>query len=279
MPVLFGAAADDDLSGRSTAVHTTVLTMMWVVWLIALIAMLVPTTVSLTTVRGVLPLPMAFGIFLVFIGPSSGGTWAVLIVALAASLTALGIGFSAPIGRLFAQGSAYGDESRFPLRPPGPMLAGPILVVWALTTGTPIAAVLLLAARQWVAGALVLLIAIPLSAGSWRGLHALSRRWLVFVPAGLVVHDPLVLADNMLARRSTIASFGPALADTTAEDLTARALGLALEISFRAEVTVALAGRRGAPGGTVKHVQAVLVAPSRPGDALAEARRRRLLPD
>ena len=37
-----------------------------------------------------------------------------------------------------------------------------------------------------------------------RRWHQLSRRWLVFVPAGLVVHDPVVLAETLMVPRRQI---------------------------------------------------------------------------
>ena len=62
--------------------------------------------------------------------------------------------------------------------------------------------------------------------------HRLALRWFVFVPAGVVVRDPLVLTDTAMFRRPDVQSLGLALADTTAADLTARALGPAVEVDL-----------------------------------------------
>jgi hypothetical protein len=134
---------------------------------------------------------------------------------------------------------------------------------------------LLLAARLWVPGAVVLVVG-PLAA-RWgvRVLHGLARRWLVFVPTGVVVHDPLTLVDPILLRRGVVTSFGPAPADTDAVDLTAGASGLALEARLSEPVSLLPVAPRRTPT-ELKGVTRILVTPSRPGRVVAEARRRRL---
>jgi len=94
----------------------------------------------------------------------------------------------------------------------------------------------------------------------------------VFVPAGLVVHDALALADPVLLRRQTIATVTLAEAGTEAYDLTSRALGLALEVRLTEPSLLQLGGRA---GGAV-HALSLLVAPTRPGAVLREAAARRL---
>jgi hypothetical protein len=126
----------------------------------------------------------------------------------------------------------------------------------------------------------VLVVGWVIAAIGLRALHGLARRWLVFVPAGVVVVDPLSLTDALLVQRQRVASLGPALADTSALDLTAGALGLALEVRLSApETIVPAANRLKGRGQTITPVEvdAVLVAPTRPGWVLDEARQRRLL--
>jgi hypothetical protein len=173
-------------------------------------------------------------------------------------------------------GSSYGVERRMPLRVPGPLLAGPLVVVWGAAATGVAAGPLLLAAGQWIAGAAALAVGLPVAAVAFRSLHTLARRWLVFVPNGVVVHDPLALAEPVLLRRAEVRSFGPAPADTAALDLTRGALGLALEVTLAPPVSVVLAGggRQGVREATI--AAALLVAPTRPGAVLTEARRRRL---
>jgi hypothetical protein len=109
-----------------------------------------------------------------------------------------------------------------------------------------------------------------------RRCHRLSRRFLVFVPSGVVVHDHMVLTDTCMFRRSDVAGLSLAMAETEAADITGKALGNAVEISLHDFDTVVLAATPRKPGGTALHVRALLVSPSRPGAVLAEAGRRKL---
>jgi hypothetical protein len=108
-----------------------------------------------------------------------------------------------------------------------------------------------------------------------RSLHGLSRRWLVFVPAGVVVHDDLALADAMLFQRRGVTGLRPAPADTDALDLTRGALGLVLELALGEPVTVNVT-TPGTPVGKATTCTAMLLTPTRPGAVLSEARSRRI---
>jgi hypothetical protein len=237
-----------------------------------LVATLVPTTVSLTGLRVAAPAAVVAALAAVV---SEGGS-AATVVGLAGALVAALAVFWPGTGEAFVAGSSYGDERRMPLRVPGPLLAGPLVLVWVAAAAGVAAGPLLLAAGQWIAGVAVLAVGFPVAAAAIRSLHTLARRWLVFVPNGVVVHDPLALAEPVLVRRADVRSFGLAPADTAALDLTRGALGLALEVTLAPPVSVVLAGRgrRGVSEATT--AAALLVAPTRPGAALAEARRRRL---
>ena len=132
---------------------------------------------------------------------------------------------------------------------------------------------LLLAHRRWTAGAVITAVGLPVAALAAHTLFRLARRWLVFVPNGLVVHDHLAVAEPLPLGRRSIASIGPALAGTTAADLTAQAFGMALEMRL------AGAGGRPAwsPAGTAARrarSPALLMSPSRPAAVLATAERR-----
>jgi hypothetical protein len=243
---------------------------LWVGWILVLTSSLVPTTVSLTVLR--LASPGAVVAAVAAAARHAGDLAAV--VAIVVSIMAVGIAFSAEFGGLFVQGSAYGDESRFPLRPPGPLVVAPLPLGWALTFATVVAGPLMLAARLWLIGALVTVVGAALAWLFGRRCHRLSRRFLVLVPAGIVVHDHLVLSDTSMFRKSDIANVGLALDTTEAADLTGKALGNAVEITLKDFDTIVLAGTPKKPGGTALHVRAVLVSPSRPGRVLTEAARR-----
>ena len=120
-----------------------------------------------------------------------------------------------------------------------------------------------------------------LAALGLRILHGLAQRWLVFVPAGVVVVDRTTLTDSFLVQRQRVDSIGPAPVDTTAVDLTAGAIGLALELRLtQPDLIIPAPPRRlGTSQVTIDpvEVESVLVAPTRPGWVLQEAKRRRLL--
>ena len=243
---------------------------LWIGWIVVLTASLVPTTVSLTTLRLLVPGTLVAAVASMFRHASA----IAITGAVAASVIALVLAFSAEFGGVFVQGSAYGDETRFPLRPPGPLLLGPLPIGWALTFTSLVAGPLCLAARSWIIGGILSVVGIALAVLFGRRCHRLTRRFLVLVPAGLVVHDHLVLSDTSMFRKSDVASVGMARAATEAADLTGKALGNAIEVTLKDFDTVVLAGTPKKPGGTALHIRAVLVSPSRPGRVLTEATRR-----
>src|SRR5690606_26270432 len=171
--------------------------------------------------------------------------------------------------------SAYGDERRLALRVPAALVAGPIPLACAGVVGPVVAGPLLLPAEQWVAGVVVVAAGIPAAAVGVRALHRLARRWVVLVPAALVLHDLHTMVDPVLFPRARIARLGPAPAEGHhALDLTGGALGLALELELTEPLDVAPRRR----DRTVKLVpaRAVLFTPTRPGPLLREARSRRI---
>jgi hypothetical protein len=243
---------------------------LWSGWIVVLTASLVPTTVSLTVVRLVAPC----AVIAAFVSATRHASSFAIVSAVVVAIVAVSLAYSAEFGEVFVQGSAYGDETRFPLRPPGPLVVGPLPLGWALVAAAIVGGPLLLAARSYVLGAVLTAVGVALAWIFGRRCHRLARRFLVLVPAGIVVHDHLVLSDTAMFRKSDVASVGLALDKTEAADLTGKALGNAVEITLKDFDTVVLAGRPKKPGGTALHVRAVLVSPSRPGRMLTEAARR-----
>jgi hypothetical protein len=97
----------------------------------------------------------------------------------------------------------------------------------------------------------------------------------VLVPAGLVLHDPVVLGETLMIRRSDVARVGLAPAGTEAADLTGPATGHAIEVGTTVAVTALLAPTRQQPRGRAIHLTAFLASPTRPGRTLHAARERR----
>ena len=195
-------------------------------------------------------------------------------MALGATLVAALAAFWPVTGEVFVDGSAYGDERRLPLRVPGPLVAGPLELVWALVVAGVATGPLLLAARQWVLGAV--------AAGRGRGGRVVGAacaprpvaalgRVRAGGPGGARPAGP----GRPRARPAGgPAVAGPAPADSDALDLTRGAFGLALELRFADPVSLLVVRGRGESDAVT--AEAVLVTPTRPGALLTEARARRL---
>ena len=271
LALLTGPALGDALADTSRPVQLVASVGAWALWLGVLVATLVPTTVSLTALRIAAP-SAAVAAFAALV---DAGASATTIVGLAAALAAALAALAPETAEAFVDGSSYGDERRMPLKVPIALLAGPAELAWVAVVAGLCAGPLLLGARQWVAGGVALAVGLPAAWWGVRVLHVLSRRWLVFVPTGVVVHDQLTLVDPILLRRGVVRSVGPAPADSGALDLTGGAAGLALEVRLNETVTLLPVAKRRSPA-ELEEVTAMLVTPSRPGRVVDESRRRRL---
>jgi hypothetical protein len=266
LPAFAGA-----LDGRSGAVQLVAAVGLWAGWVVVLGATLLPSPPSLTVVRLVTPGAAAAGVVAALTGASAVAATAAIGLGVLAAIVA----GTAEVGGVFVQAGAYGDESRFLLRPPGALIAGPLELAWVVLAAAAGAGPLLLAARAWLPGVVVTAAAIALAVVLGPRFHRLALRWFVFVPAGVVVRDPLVLTDTAMFRRADVRALALALAGTAAADLTARALGPAVEVDLAGTGTITLGG----PFGDEREsrsvaIDAFLISPSRPGQVLAEAERR-----
>lgn len=236
------------------------------VWLAGVAAMASPGVTSLTATRVVVPLAVPIAGLTAVTGADAVSAATFAATAVAATAVAL----SADLGRSFVQASAYGDESRFPLRAPvGLGIAGS--VAWIVWAAMLISGPVLLVAGPWFIGAPLTALALVATIGLARRWQLLARRWLVLVPAGLVVHDPVVLGETIMLRTAQIAGVGLAPADTEALDLSGPAAGHAIEVRCLEMVTALLPPDRERPTGKAVHVRSFLVAPTRPGRFLDDA--------
>lgn len=279
LPVAAGPALGDALDGRSGPVQLVASVALWSAWAAVLVASLVPSTVSLTVLRVLAP---AAGVATVWAVAVAVGTDADLgeidladVAGLIVSAAVAVVAMAPSIGDTFVDGSSYGPERRFTLRVPAPVLLGPLELTWAVLVAGTVTGPFLLAAEQWVAGAAAVVVGLPLAFWATRSLHALSRRWLVFVPGGLVIHDPLTVTESVLVPKTMIAHLGPAPADTDAYDLTQRAPGLALQVDLTQPLPVSLYRPRADRPETAT-VERLLFTPTRPAHVLDAAEERRL---
>ena len=269
LPFTAGPALAGALDGASGPVRLVASAGLWLGWAVGMVAAFVPHPLALTAIRVVAPAAVVTAVV-----PAVAGHPSALAVAWAT--VACAWAFAPVFGASCVNGPAYPNERRFLLRPPGALLAGPVPLAWTLAVLGIAAGPLLLAARRWILGALLLVVGWPVALLLLKSLHNLSRRWVVFVPAGLVLHDPMVLFDPVLFRRQDVAALRSADGRNPAYlDLSQRAPGLGLEMDLAqpAVVTLLRPGRR---EGDPVEASRIRFTPTRPGAVLEEARRRRL---
>lgn len=267
-PVTLGPALADgfhDLDG-----HTFLSASAWVLWGLGLLATLVPRPVTLTAIRIGGPAAAALSVWTA----TTVDDTALVAVALGGAFVLGVLSHWPAVADTYVDGSSYGDEKRFLLRAPGPVVLALGPLAWALTVAGVVVGPLLLASGDSAVGSAACVAGLPIAAASARALHHLHRRWIVLVPAGFVLHDHLALADPTLLPRDALTSVGPASADTDAHDLTQAARGMALEVRCREPHDLRPASRDGSAEVVV--TEAILCAPARPDAVLAEAKRRRL---
>jgi hypothetical protein len=267
-----GAAIGEALSEHSRAVQVTGTAVAWAGWGLAAIALAVPGVATLTLARATVPasLVVAGVVIIDRADPATG------IALLAPAFAASALVATAEFGRVYIQASAYGAEARFGLRPPIGYLVA-CVATWLPTTIAAVLALPAVAGRAWLIGAVCVMVAAFGVALLPRRWHQLSRRWLVLVPAGIVVHDPVVLADTLMLPRRTVAAAaldGLGARARSAADLTGPTPGLAVEILLTEPTTAVLAPTPARRDGTTIHLSALVVSPTRPGSvvkALARA--------
>ncbi len=266
---LLGDLIHPSLRPADDAAQTTVIVAMWLAYAVVLAALLLPGPRALTVAR---------------IGMPAGGLEAALaaadpndsvaVVALFAGLVGTIVVLQPLYAEAHVDAASYGDERRFLLRPPGPVMIALIVPMWAVAVAGVAAGPLLLADRGWPAGIMAAAVGLPVAAFAAHALFRLSRRWLVFVPNGLVVHDHLAVTEPLPLSRRTVDSIGPARTSTGAADLTAQAFGMALELRLTEPVKVGV--MTGRNRSEERSLTALLMSPSRPAAVLATAERRGL---
>jgi hypothetical protein len=207
LPVSAGDALADWMHSWSDGTRLVAAALVWILWAVVLSALLVPRPMASTLAR--LGTPLAV-VVVVLVAGSGDATTAAWVLALVVTVAACALSVRGDFARVCAQGAAYGDEERFPLKVP-PALAFVIVPIAIVLVGAGIATgPMLLGARQWVAGAVAVAVGWPLAFLLARLVHQLSRRWVVLVPAGIVIADPLTLTDPVLFVRERVTGLGPA---------------------------------------------------------------------
>jgi len=272
LPLTTGGAFDDATRSWSTAPARVADVILWAVWAAGLFALFAPRPWGLTLLRIVAPC----GVACAALSITSTSTASALL-AIAGALAAAILALSAPVASAAANALAYGDEQRFVLHTPLPLLLGPIPIAVALAGLGFSAGPLLLAAGRGVAGAVAVVVGIPAALLLVRLLHPLSCRWLVLVPAGIAVADPLTLTEPVLVRRDRIAR----IRRTASAALPPGALDLRLGtltggVTAELSAPVEFGRRRGRANAEVITTTVLALSVVRADQALARARERRI---
>ena len=264
---LFGEA----LADRSKPVQVLFLSAAWIVWGAGLVATLVPHPAGLVGLRIAGPTLLATTVWAIM--QSNVSTLSKSLGLVCALTSSVVVAFH-ETGHFCVNGPAYPNERRFLLRPSAPLLLiAPIAGV--LVAAGVLVGPLLLAAKQWIPGALATALGAVVAYILVRSLFGLARRFLVFVPAGFVIHDYSALREPVLFKRGQIEGMRAAPADTDSLDLTLGAPGLVLEFLLKEKVEMSrLMGARDRVGETGKSAR-FLAVPTLPGRLLNEARARR----
>ncbi|MCC6226915.1 MAG: hypothetical protein IT195_10990 [Microthrixaceae bacterium] len=270
LPFTVGDAIGHALADRSSHVALVATVIAWLGWTIGALALVTALPIALTAARIVGPAAA---------GVAAAAAWwgeldALSITGLALAVVAAVLSCSGWVADDHVDGPSYGEERRFSLRAPGPLLLGAIPLAWAITVAGAVAGPMLLAAHQWAVGAIVAVVGAALGAAAGRSLHTLSTRFVVFVPAGMTLVDPSSIIDAVLFPRTSILSFGPAPLEGERCDLSQQALGLALEVVTREPTQLTV--RTGRRVAEERAARAVVFTPARPAAVLAEAAARNI---
>jgi hypothetical protein len=276
LPLTAGPAASDALSSWDGAPRVVAEVLLWSAWALGLLATVAPRPPLLTAIRTIAPALLVLAVATAIWADTDAlaAVGAVVATALAQTLVS-----GSALAVDAANAIAYGDERRFPLRTPPGLYAGPLPIARALVVAGLAGGPLLIADGDYVLGILAVLAGLPLALFLARALHSLSRRWVVLVPAGLVVADPLTLADpvlfireHILAARAIPGSM-PIAPDMLDLRLGATAGSTLLTFDEEAELMRATRARR---GGRLVSVTRIIVATVRRDELLATAAQRRI---
>jgi hypothetical protein len=272
LPVSAGIALTDALDGWDTGPARVAAVLLWAAWAVGLIALLAPRPWGLTALRVVAP--AAVVVALASIAGAGGGAAA---LAVSTCVVAAVFALSAPIAQAAGNALAYGDEVRFPLRIPPALFLGPVpLAVLLIGAGVSVGP-LLIANENYVAGVVLTIVGVAVAAVLARSLHALSLRWLVLVPAGVVIVDPIALADPVLMRREVIDHVERSPHAPPGPDALDLRLGsLAGTIAISLHTPQSFARRRGRHDAKLHEVSDALVSTVRSDAFVREAGARRI---
>ncbi len=209
LPITAGGAIEAAIDGWSIAPRTVAAILVLSTWTMVAVALLVPRPRSFTLLR--IGAPAIAG---ATIAAMTSTDVLFAVVAGGHSIIAAVLTLSGPVALACTDGASYGDEQRHPLRLPPHFILLVVPATVVLLTASVAAGPLLLADGRWPAGAPVTIIGVLFAFVLVRSLANLERRFVVLVPAGIVVSDSLTLVDPVLLPREHVRSLRRAV-DTT----------------------------------------------------------------
>lgn len=186
---------------------------LWVLWGATTLAAMTLRPFALGFVRIWMPAGLAAAIWAVAARSAADGRPGEAALGLAIAAIAAAASLMPNVGAAFTDNQVASRpntsiERRLLLRPPAATAFALTPLVWAAIIAGSISGPLLLAAERWGLGAVVLVVGLAVALCGYQSLMVLARRWVVFVPAGIVLHDPLTLGDEaILLPTSGIKSF------------------------------------------------------------------------
>ena len=192
LPLAAGDLLAAALADLEPTLRTTASLGLWLLWGFVSLLAWVLHPVALTWLRVWLPAGLVAVAWAAVVAQDELAWWETSLPLAVASMAATAC-LSPVTGMAYTDSVSYPAERRLLLRPPLAVLLGPIVLMWALAVAGVLAGPWLLAAKQWLAGGIVLPVGWLLAVPAYQSLQLLTRRWLVFVPAGVVIHDSLAL--------------------------------------------------------------------------------------
>ncbi len=201
LPFTAGAACSDALGQWSTPAAMVAAALLWAAWASGLVALMSPRPWGFTVLR----IASAAAVSVTLLASPGRGA-ATISIGLVGAVAAAAAACSSRVAHAAAAAASYGHEQRFPLRAPTPITIfvlppALVVVVAGIATGP-----LLVATGVVIGGIGIAAAGLGVAAVLVRSIHGLARRWVVLVPAGMVVADPLTLSDPALLPREQVAS-------------------------------------------------------------------------
>lgn len=256
--------ASDDV-GRASAV-----VLLWLAWAVVAFGMIVLHPLSLAAVRWLSPMIAIHVWWMALVADDAPEVWARL-AAVGCALVVVVVMLRADFGARHVQAAAYGHERRHLLRPPVAVML-PSALVWLVAWALGAVA---LHVEPSIATAIAALASALLAAFGWRRVSVLAQRWLVFVPAGIAVHDPLMLRDTFMVRRHDVRAVSLAEQSPSSDesfDITGTTWGQPVQITLAHlhDVSLSSFGARMTRTLDRVHVRVLRIAPTRADVALRE---------